>query len=134
MIHRVDAIIQLASWRGTSEREYPGVNVKTDHYYGFLWDLMAASRAATNQVWLVACNAVGRQGKGGYQFWGGSGLWAPSGVGLVQASHDRSELLVVYDINIKGAREEERADFWYYDDFVEVYRPVNDKKAFTRMK
>ncbi len=31
---KVDAIIQIASWRAAANREYAGMNVRTDHYYG----------------------------------------------------------------------------------------------------
>ena len=42
----VDAIIQVASWRAGANREYPLMNVRSDRYYGQLWDMtMAASSA-----------------------------------------------------------------------------------------
>jgi predicted amidohydrolase len=55
LAHKIDGIIQLASWRGPALRRYnitpkPIVN---QNYYGFQWDLMASDRAATNQVWLL---------------------------------------------------------------------------------
>jgi predicted amidohydrolase len=134
MVHKVDAVIQMASWRGTTERSYPHMNVKSGRYYGFIWDLMAPARAATNQVWLIACNAVGKQKKGNYEFWGGSGLWAPSGIKLLQASHLDEELLVIHNVDIKKQTKREQDDFWYYKDFMEVYRPIKDRRSFTRMK
>jgi len=134
MINKVDAIIEIASWRGTGSRNYPNMNVKTDDYYGFIWDLMASSRAATNQVWVIACNAVGIHGISGDRFWGGSGLWAPSGMKLIQASHYDEELLVIRNINIEKEKQFEENDFDYYDDFIEIYSPIEGERAFTRMK
>jgi len=85
-IDEVDALIQLASWRAMARRDYPEMNVKTDTYYGYLWDVMMAATAATNQIWVIACNAVGVHAMTGARFWGGSGIWAPSGLPLLQAS------------------------------------------------
>jgi predicted amidohydrolase len=121
----VDAIVQVASWRATASREYRHMNVRTDQYYGQLWDTCLAASSAQNQVWTIACNAVGKHGVTGIEFWGGSGVWAPSGIPLVQASHVHEELLVVHNLDIRGAREFELADFNYGFDFREVYRPID---------
>jgi predicted amidohydrolase len=131
---QVDAIIQLASWRGTSTREYSAMNVKSDHYYGFIWDLMASSQSAFNQVWIFASNAVGKQKRGDYEFWGGSGVWAPSGMNLVQGPHVSEELIVMHHIDIKGQTKFEHDDFHYYKDFIEIYNPIIDKRAHTRTR
>lgn len=131
---KVDAIIQVASWRAVALRDYPGMNVGTDTYYGSLWDMMLPATAAMHQVWLIACNAVGRHAISGAAFWGGSGLWAPSGLKLLQASHIREELLVIHNINLKGQRQVERDDFDYALDFDSVYRPVEGKRTFSRIK
>ena len=133
MLNQVDAMIEIASWRGTASRDYPGMDVEADHYYGFLWDSMISTRAATNQVWIIGCNAVGTHGISGAQFWGGSGLWAPSGLKLIQASHDHEQLLVVNNINITKAKQFEESDFYYYRDFVEIYSPLEGKRAYTRV-
>jgi predicted amidohydrolase len=132
LVDRVDAIVEIASWRAAATRDYPGLNVRTDHYYGDLWDTVLAASAAVNQVWVIACNAVGRHGISGAAFWGGSGVWAPSGLCLVQASHFNEELLIVHNLDIKGARKAERDDFDYAIDFSEIYRPMDDSRAFTR--
>ena len=78
----VDAIVQVASWRAAATRDYAGMNVRTDSYYGDLWDKVMAANSAINQVWTFSCNAVGRHGVSGVPFWGGSGVWAPSGIKL----------------------------------------------------
>jgi predicted amidohydrolase len=131
-IDKVDAIIEMASWRGLAFRDYPGMNVGTDLYYAHLWDMLICAMAATNQVWIIACNAVGRHGISGAAFAGGSGLWAPSGMKLLQASRFNEELLIIHNVDIQGQRAIEKDDFNYALDFGEIYRPVEGKRAFTR--
>lgn len=128
----VQAIVQLASWRSAATRDYPGLNVRTDRYYGALWDTVLAAYSATNQVWTIACNAVGTHPISGARFWGGSGIWAPSGMRLVQASHFNEELLIVHNMDFRGALETEKADFDYEFDFREIYRPMEGGKTYTR--
>jgi predicted amidohydrolase len=128
----VAAIIELASWRGVASRDYPGMNVRSDLYYGALWDSVMSTYSAVNQVWTIACNAVGTHPISGARFWGGSGIWAPSGIRLVQASHHREELVIVHNVDFRGALEEERADFDYEFDFRQVYKPMEDGRSFTR--
>jgi predicted amidohydrolase len=128
----VDAIVELASWRSSARRDYPGLNIHTDHYYGDLWDSVLPAAAATNQTWVIACNAVGTHGVTGATFWGGSGIWAPSGLELIRASNVDDELLVVHNLDIKGARENEHESFNFAIDFSEIYRPLGDSKAYTR--
>lgn len=132
-IEKVDAIINIASWRANALRDYPSMNVRTDTYYGDLWDLIQASTAATNQVWSIACNAVGTHGVSGAKFWGGSGIWAPSGLPLVQASRTSEELLIVHNIDLKGQTQAERDDFDYSIDFASIYRPIEGRRCFTRI-
>ena len=132
MVQEVDAIVQIASWRAAGVRDYPAMNRRSDQYYGDLWDAVMPASSATNQVWTIACNAVGRHGVTGAPFWGGSGIWAPSGMCLVQASHTREELVIVHNVDIEGARDFEREDFDYGFDFKQIYRPLQDGSTFTR--
>jgi predicted amidohydrolase len=132
LVDRVDAIVEVASWRAVATRDYPGLNVRTDRYYGDLWDTVLAASAAVNQTWIIACNAVGFHPISGAAFWGGSGIWAPSGLRLIEGSHVNEELLIVHNLDIKGARDAEREDFDYAIDFSEVYRPLEGSRAFTR--
>ena len=118
----VDAIVTMAAWHSQAIREYERMNTRTDHYYGFLWDLMNASKAAYNQVWSLGSNWVGRHLKSREYFWGGSGLWAPSGMKLLQSSNINEELLIIRNVDIKGQRDRERDDFNYRIDFQEFYR------------
>jgi predicted amidohydrolase len=133
-IDKVDAIIQVASWRSAARRDYPGMNVGSDVYYGYLWDTVIPAKSATNQVWTIACNAVGIHGITGAHFWGGSGIWAPSGMRLLQGSHINEELLIVHNLDIDGQRNFERDNFNYACDFESIYRPVHGKRTFTRIE
>ena len=132
MVEKVDAIVQIASWRAAGGRDYPGMNLRTDHYYGDLWDYVMPASSATNQVWTIACNAVGAHGVTGASFWGGSGIWAPSGVCLIQASRVSEELVIVHNVDVEGAQASEKDGFDYAIDFREIYRPLDDSKTFTR--
>lgn len=133
LIDKVDGVIQMASWRGTSERDYPGMNVYTDTYYGDLWDMLMCSTSARNQIWTIACNAVGIHGISGAKFWGGSGLWSPAGLKLIQAGHSNDELVIIHNIDIKGEKQFEKDDFDYSVDFNKIYDIINGKRAFTRI-
>lgn len=132
MVEKVDAIVQVASWRAGGLRDYAGMNMRTDHYYGELWDSVLAASSATNQFWTIACNAVGTHGLSGVPFWGGSGLWAPSGICLIQASHVNEELVIVHNVDLESAQDSEKNDFDYAFDFKQVYRPMRDGTTFTR--
>ena len=132
MVEKVDAIVQIASWRAAGRRDYPRMNQRTDHYYGELWDTVMPASSATNQVWTIACNAVGDHGVSGVPFWGGSGIWAPSGICLIQASRVREELVIVHNVDIEGARDAEKDDFDYAFDFKQVFRPLEGGSTFTR--
>ena len=129
----VDVVIQVASWRGVATRDYPGMNIRSDLYYGELWDMVMAASSATNQFWTIACNAVGRHEISNAAFWGGSGIWAPSGLKLIQASHFNEELLIVHNLDIKGQKKIETGDFDYAFDFSSVYRPMKGHRAFSRV-
>lgn len=132
MVDQCDAIIQLASWRSEAPREYAGLNVRTPHYYAELWDTVIPAASATNQVWTIACNAVGEHPISGARFCGGSGIWAPSGLCLLQASRMHEELLIVHNLDIAGARDAEQDDFDYAIDFKEIYRPLGESRGFSR--
>jgi predicted amidohydrolase len=86
----------------------------------------SSNRRCAATSWTIACNAVGRHEITGAAFWGGSGIWAPSGIPLVQASHFVDELLIVHHLDIQGARQFELADFNYEFDFRQVYRSMDD--------
>jgi predicted amidohydrolase len=105
------------------------MNVRTDQYYGELWDMVMAASSAQNQVWTIAANAVGRHDVTGLDFWGGSGIWAPSGLKLIEASHIQEELVVVHNLDIRGARRYELDDFDYEFDFRQVHRRMDTGTA-----
>jgi len=127
----VDAIITMSAWHSQAIREYSWMNTRTDHYYGFLWDLMNSSKAAYNQVWSLGSNWVGRHQKTGEYFWGGSGLWAPSGMKLLQASNINEELLIIRNLDIPGQRDKEQDEFNYRIDFESFYRNMKFAEECT---
>ncbi len=124
-VDEVDAIITIAAWHSEAVREYAEMNTRTDHYYGFLWDLMNASKAAYNQVWSLGSNWVGLHPKSREYFWGGAGVWAPSGMQLLKASNINEELLIIRNLDIKGQRDREKDDFNYRIDFQDFYRQMD---------
>ncbi len=126
---KVDAIIETACWRAAATRDYNLMNVRTDVYYGNLWDTVMAASSATNQLWTIACNSVGRHEISGEMFWGGSGIWAPSGLNLLQASHLNEELLIVHNLDIHGQRRAEKDDFNYAFDFSKVYKTIRGRMS-----
>lgn len=134
MVDKVDAVIQMASWRGTAERDYPGMNVNTDTYYGDLWDMLMPATAARNQISVISCNAVGTHGISGAKFHGGSGIWAPSGLKMIQGSNTDDELIVVHNVDIIGERQKEKNDFDYSVDFDIIYDQVKNRRAFSRVE
>ena len=51
---------------------------------------------------------------------------------LIQASHFNEELLIVHNLDIQGARDDEHDEFNYAIDFKEIYRPLENSRGFTR--
>jgi len=131
-IDRVDAIITIAAWHSEAIREYSLMNVRTNHYYGFIWDLMNSSKAAYNQIWCLGANWVGVHHKSGEYFWGGSGLWTPSGMRLLQASNINEELLIIRNVDIKGQKDKEQDRFNYQIDFENLYRYMKGQVECVR--
>jgi len=128
----VDAIVTMAHWRSEAVREYPQMNVRTDHYYGFIWNLMNSSKSAYNQVWTLGTNAVGAHDISGVHFWGGSGAWAPSGLQLIQASNIKEELIIIWNLDLKEQKEIEADEFNYRFDFHKVYQRLETTGQYTR--
>ncbi len=125
----VDVIITLAAWRMEAVRKYPLLNLQLDNYYQFIWSLMHSALAAHNQVWSIGANCVGVFEKTGGRFCGESGVWSPSGIQLVQASHEQEELIVIRHLEIRGhMRHQAKEHFDYSFDFDEVYRNIRDMK------
>ncbi|SDY78026.1 carbon-nitrogen hydrolase family protein [Tindallia californiensis] len=126
MVDEVDAIITVAAWRSQAIREYAMMNVRTDNYYGYLWNLMNSSKAAYNQVWSLGVNCVGSHEVNGSLFWGGSGVWAPSGLPLLQGSNMREELLIIHHLDIANYEEKHSLEFNYRMEFNNVYKEIKE--------
>jgi len=116
----------VAAWRSMAIREYPMLNVRTDNYYGYLWNLMNSSKAAYNQVWSLGVNTVGSHEISGGLFWGSSGVWAPSGLPLIQASNMREELIILHNLNIANYEEKYAQEFNYRLEFNKVYEEIRE--------
>ncbi len=116
LVDQVDAIVLTAAWRGPASRRYPGLGLEETNYYGRLWEMLIPAQAAVSQTWFFAANAVGIHAISGATYWGGSGVWAPSGLPLLRAAHDVEELLVLRHIPLRTEGRRERVDFDYRAD------------------
>jgi len=116
LVDRVDAVILTAAWRGPATRTYTGLGLKEEYYYGRLWEMLIPAQAAATQAWFFAANAVGCHRISQATFWGGSGVWAPSGLPLLRAGHEGEELLILHHIPLSEECRRERADFDYRSD------------------
>jgi len=70
--------------------------------------------------------------KSGEYFWGGSGLWAPSGMRFLQASNINEELLIIRNVDIKGQKDKEQDRFNYRVDFENLYRHMKGQVECVR--
>jgi len=93
---------------------------------------MNSSKAAYNQIWSLGVNAVGPHDVTGDYFWGGSGVWVPSGLKLIQASNITAELILVRNLDLRGQRRKERDDFNYHIDFARFYKPIEEEGSCPR--
>lgn len=116
-VDKVDAIVLQASWRGPAVRHFPVAGLKNTHYYGYLWDTLIPAQAALSQAWFFAANAVGVHEISKDVFWGGSGIWTPSGLPVMRAANNAEELIILRHIPIAEERRRERRDFDYVADY-----------------
>ena len=117
LVDNVDAIVLQASWRGPAIRRLPVAGSANSHYYGYLWDTLVPAQAALSQSWFFAANAVGSHSISNDVFWGGSGIWAPSGLPVLRAGNHAEELIIVRHVPVTAERRRERRDFDYCADF-----------------
>lgn len=117
IVDHVDAIVLQASWRGPAVRRLPIPGTTCAHYYGYLWDTLIPAQAALSQSWFIAANAVGSHSISGDIFWGGSGIWAPSGLPVLRAANHAEELLILRHIPVTAERQQERREFDYSADY-----------------
>jgi predicted amidohydrolase len=113
---RVDGMVLTAAWRGPAPRSYPGLGIEETQFYGKQWEMLVPAQAALSQAWFFAANAVGRHGLSGAEYWGGSGVWAPSGLPLLRAAPGNEQLLVLRHIPLRAEVRRERAEFDYRSD------------------
>lgn len=130
--HQVEILVVTAAWRKQGERIYPGLGIQETTYYQFLWEKFLPSLAFQHQVWVVAANAVGSHSLEGLDYCGRSGIWAPSGINMIQGSDSDEELLILHNIALKEDIAAERESFCYLDDFRQIYRELKGFNTSTR--
>ncbi len=132
-VHQVKTLVVTAAWRKQGERVYPGLDIhETDHYQR-LWEKILPTLAFQHQVWVVAANAVGPHSHEGLDFCGRSGIWAPSGINLLQGSDSQEELLILHNIAIQEEIAAEQAAYSHGEDFRQIYRQVAGLNTSTRI-
>lgn len=132
-VHGVDTLVVTAAWRKQGERVYPGLDIHETAYYQFLWEKLLPSLAFQYQVWVVAANAVGPHSLDGLDYCGKSGIWAPSGITMIQGSDSEEELLILHNIALNEEISTERDTFCYLDDFRQIYRELQGLNTNTRI-
>lgn len=119
-IPKVDALIVNAAWRKQGVREYSSLKIKDDSYYKTQWDILLPALACHYQVWIMAANAVGPHSLAGLDYCGSSGIWAPSGINMINGSDTKEELLILHNIDIFGEIKAEKEEFCFIDDFRDI--------------
>jgi N-carbamoylputrescine amidase len=87
------------------------------------WQTIQRSHAVANGVPVVSVNRVGLEQDGAMRFWGGSFVCNPFGSVLLQASHDREEVLVQ---ELDLARSDSYRTHWPFlrDRRIDSYAPI----------
>lgn len=113
----IDILVVPAAWRRQGDRTYPGMNIREKHFYQRQWEMLVPALATQYQIWVMAANGVGPRSIPGTDYCGRSGIWAPSGINMILGSDREEELLVLGNIDIRGALDMERADFGCVKDY-----------------
>ena len=119
--HKADLLIVTAAWRRQGRRDYPGLGIREQDVYQGMWETLVRALAAQNQVWVMAANCVGPHSLRELNYSGSSGIWAPSGINLIQGSDTREELLVLKNIPVQQELAKEREEFGVLKDFKLVH-------------
>ncbi len=87
------------------------------------WQTIQRSHAVANGVHVVSVNRVGYEQQGAMKFWGGSFIANPFGSVLLQASHDKEEILL-QEIDI--ALTDQYRTHWPFlrDRRIDSYQPI----------
>jgi N-carbamoylputrescine amidase len=90
------------------------------------WQTIQRSHAVANGVHVVSVNRVGPEQDGAMKFWGGSFISNPFGTILVQASHDKEEVIVH---EIDTAKTDSYRTHWPFlrDRRIDSYQPITNR-------
>jgi len=90
------------------------------------WQTIQRSHAVANGVHVVSVNRVGLEQNGAMKFWGGSFISNPFGTILVQASHDKEEI-IVQDIDTE--KTDSYRTHWPFlrDRRIDSYQPITSR-------
>lgn len=127
----IDILVVPAAWRRQGERKYPGMNIRETGFYQRQWEMLLPALATQYQIWILAANGVGPGAEPDTDYCGRSGIWPPSGINLILASDREEELLVLKNMDIRGALCTERADFGCVADFHRVRSMLQHRKKQT---
>ena len=90
------------------------------------WQTIQRSHAVANGVHVVSVNRVGLEQNGAMKFWGGSFISNPFGTVLIQASHDK-EQVIVHEIDI--SKTDSYRTHWPFlrDRRIDSYQPITER-------
>jgi N-carbamoylputrescine amidase len=90
------------------------------------WQTIQRSHAVANGVHVVSVNRVGLEQDGAMKFWGGSFISNPFGTVLIQASHDK-EQVIVHEIDI--SKTDSYRTHWPFlrDRRIDSYQPITER-------
>jgi len=90
------------------------------------WQTIQRSHAVANGVHVVTVNRVGLEQNGTMKFWGGSFISNPFGTILVQASHDKEEV-IVHEIDTE--KTDSYRTHWPFlrDRRIDSYQPITER-------
>jgi N-carbamoylputrescine amidase len=90
------------------------------------WQTIQRSHAVANGIHVVSVNRVGLEQNGAMKFWGGSFISNPFGTILIQASHDK-EQVIVHEIDI--SKTDSYRTHWPFlrDRRIDSYQPITER-------
>ena len=90
------------------------------------WETIQRSHAVANGIHVVSVNRVGLEQQGAMKFWGGSFIANPFGRILLQASHDKEEVLV---LAVDLSKTDSYRTHWPFlrDRRIDSYQPITKR-------
>jgi len=90
------------------------------------WQTIQRSHAVANGIHVVSVNRVGLEQGGAMKFWGGSFISNPFGTVLMEASHDK-EQVIVHEIDI--SKTDSYRTHWPFlrDRRIDSYQPITER-------